>query len=287
MARIGRALAVTALAVLGFAGCRNVQTPAGYVGYVTQGAILGKSRFYALQSGPTSSGLGWLLSVINVSVTPYTYTEDFTGDNAVLSRDNMRVSFRVHLLWKVDAERVKDLVEHYTTLEMGKRSEEVVRVAYDSFLREPLRTYARDEVQKLNGLEIKDRITEVGDLLAKRMGTLTKDTPFAVISAVVGNIQYPKEVADAVAEKMAATQVLERKQTEIEIEQREAQKRVVQAEGIGKAMAIINERLSAQYLQHEAIEAQKAMVGSPNHTTVYLPVGPMGVPLVGTLEHGK
>jgi len=199
----------------------------------------------------------------------------------------MRVSFRVHLLWKVDAERVKDLVEHYTTLEMGKRSEEVVRVAYDSFLREPLRTYARDEVQKLNGLEIKDRITEVGDLLAKRMGTLTKDTPFAVISAVVGNIQYPKEVADAVAEKMAATQVLERKQTEIEIEQREAQKRVVQAEGIGKAMAIINERLSAQYLQHEAIEAQKAMVGSPNHTTVYLPVGPMGVPLVGTLEHGK
>src|SRR5439155_1152907 len=83
------------------------------------------------------------------------------------------------------------------------------------------------------------------------------------ISAVVGNIQYPKEVADAVAEKMAATQVLERKQTEIEIEQREAQKRVVQAEGIGKAMAIINERLTSQYLQHEAIEAQKAMVGSP------------------------
>ncbi len=235
MARSGRALAVTALAVLAFAGCRNVQTPAGYVGYVTQGAILGKSRFYALQSGPTSSGLGWLLSVINVSVTPYTYTEDFTADNAVLSR----------------------------------------------------RTYARDEVQKLNGLEIKDRITEVGDAIAKRMATLTKDTPFAVISAVVGNIQYPKEVADAVAEKMAATQVLERKQTEIEIEQREAQKRVVQAEGIGKAMAIINERLTSQYLQHEAIEAQKAMVGSPNHSTVYLPVGPMGVPLVGTLEHGK
>ena len=288
MARSGRALAVTALAVLAFAGCRNVQTPAGYVGYVTQGAILGKSRFYALQSGPTSSGLGWLLSVINVSVTPYTYTEDFTADNAVLSRDNMRVSFRVHLLWKVETERVKDLVEHYTTtLDMGKRSEEVVRVAYDNFLREPLRTYARDEVQKLNGLEIKDRITEVGDAIAKRMGTLVKETPFAVISAVVGNIQYPKEVADAVAEKMAATQVLERKQTEIEIEQREAQKRVVQAEGIGKAMAIINERLSAQYLQHEAIEAQKAMVGSPNHTTVYLPVGPMGVPLVGTLEHGK
>ena len=36
------------------------------------------------------------------------------------------------------------------------------------------------------------------------------------------------------------------------------------------------------YIQHEAIEAQKLMVNSPNHTTVYIPVGPMGVPLTGT-----
>jgi len=100
---------------------------------------------------------------------------------------------------------VKDLVEHYTTLDQGRQSEQVVRIAYDNFLREPLRTYARDEVQKLNGLE----------------------------------------------------------------------------------MATISERLTGQYLQHEAIEAQKAMVGSPNHTTIYLPIGPTGVPLVGTLEHAK
>src|SRR5437667_10533496 len=189
MARIGRALAVTALAVLGFAGCRNVQTPAGYVGYVTQGAILGRARFYALQSGPTSSGLGWLLHVTNVSVTPYTYTEDFTGDSAVLSRDNLRVSFRVHLLWKVDAERVKDLVEHYTTLEQGRQSEEVVRVAYNNLLREPLRNFARDEVQKLNGLDIKDRISESGDLSAKRMGTLPRATPLPAVRSALGNIQ--------------------------------------------------------------------------------------------------
>jgi len=26
------------------------------------------------------------------------------------------------------------------------------------------------------------------------------------------------------------------------------------------------------------------MVGSPNHTTVYITVGPMGVPLVGTFD---
>jgi hypothetical protein len=30
------------------------------------------------------------------------------------------------------------------------------------------------------------------------------------------------------------------------------------------------------------IEAQKMMVNSPNHTSVHVPVGPMGVPLTGT-----
>jgi hypothetical protein len=47
-------------------------------------------------------------------------------------------------------------------------------------------------------------------------------------------------------------------------------------------MQIIRGQLSAMYIQHEAIEAQKLMVNSPNHTVVYIPVGPMGVPLTGT-----
>ena len=37
------------------------------------------------------------------------------------------------------------------------------------------------------------------------------------------------------------------------------------------------------YIQHEAIEAQKQMVNSPNHTVVYIPVGPMGVPITATM----
>jgi hypothetical protein len=61
---------------------------------------------------------------------------------------------------------------------------------------------------------------------------------------------------------------------------------VAEAEGIAQSMQIINERLTTQYLQHEAIEAQKAMVGSPNHTTIYIPVGPLGVPVVQTADVG-
>lgn len=278
------AATVVLLGVVWLMGAFNPYTPAGYVGYITQGALFGKTKFYGLQTGPTSPGRTWLLDVTNVSITPYTYTENFTGENSVLSRDNLKIGFRVHLVWKVRRDHIKDFVEKYSTLYDDKKPDKIVQDSYNNFLREPLRTYARDEIQRLNGLEIKDKITPIGDAVFTRVQALTKDTPFEVTSTVVGNIQYPEEVANAVAKKMATTQMLEQKATELKIEEQKKAIRVVEAEGIAKAMEIIQAKLTSNYLQHEAIEAQKAMVGSPNHTTVYIPVGPMGVPLVGTFD---
>ena len=106
-----------------------------------------------------------------------------------------------------------------------------------------------------------------------RIRAYADGSPFVITSVVVGNVQYPEEVADAVSRKLAATQELQRKDTEIEIERKERTKREVQAQGIANAMQIIRGQLSAMYIQHEAIEAQKLMVNSPNHTVVYIPVG--------------
>jgi regulator of protease activity HflC (stomatin/prohibitin superfamily) len=274
-----------------FLGSANPFTPAGYVGYLTKGAIVGRSHFYGIQRGPISSGRTWLLDVTNVSVTPYTYTEDFTGDEAVLSRDNLKIAFRVHTVWRVDDGRVPLFMERYSTTvgpsnnhDIEKTPDAIVKVAYGNFVREPLRTFARDEVQRRNGLEVKDALIPIGDAVLARIRAYADGSPFVITSVVVGNVQYPAEVADAVARKLAATQELQRKDTEIEIERKERTKREVQAQGIANAMEIIRGQLSPMYVQHEAIEAQKTMVNSPNHTVVYIPVGPMGVPLTGTFS---
>ncbi len=268
------------------AGSRNPYTPAGYVGYLTKRAVFGKSGFYGVQRGPTSAGRQWLIEVTNVSITPYTYTEEFVGDQAVLSRDNLKISFAVHTVWRVNDERVPLFMERFSTTVTNGNTEKspdaIVKVAYAHFVREPLRTYARDEVQRRNGLSVKDELIPIGQAVLARIQQYADASPFVISSVVVGNVQYPSEVADAVSRKLAATQELERKDTEIEIERKERTKREVQAAGIANAMQIIRGQLSALYVQHEAIEAQKLMVNSPNHTTVYIPVGPMGVPLTGT-----
>jgi regulator of protease activity HflC (stomatin/prohibitin superfamily) len=271
-------------------GSRNPYTPAGYVGYLTKGAIFGKARFYGIQRGPTSAGRVWLLDVTNVSITPYTYTEDFTRDDAVLSRDNLKIAFRVHTVWRVDDTRVPLFMERFSTTSIGgdqeKEPDAIVKIAYGHFVREPLRTYARDEVQRRNGMEVKDALIPIGDAVLARIRAYSAGSPFVINSVVVGNVQYPEEVANAVSRKLAATQELQRKDTEIEIERKERTKREVQAQGIANAMQIIRGQLSPMYIQHEAIEAQKQMVNSPNHTVVYIPVGPMGVPLTGTFAAG-
>ena len=267
-------------------GASNPSTPAGYVGYLTKSSVFGKTRFYGVQRGPVSAGRTWLLHVTNISVTPYTYSETFTGDDAVLSRDNLKIAFGVHTVWRIDETKVPMFMDRFSTTVnsdvIQKDPDAIVKTAYSNFVREPLRTFARDEVQRRNGMEVKEALIPIGDAVLNRIHQYAADSPFVLTSVVVGNVQYPAAVSDAVSLKLAATQELQRKDTEIEIERKERTKREVQAQGIANAMQIIRGQLNAMYIQHEAIEAQKLMVNSPNHTVVYIPVGPMGVPLTGT-----
>ena len=281
-------VAVLSAILVWLAGSHNPITPAGYVGYLTRGAVFGRSHFVGVQRGPTSAGRSWLMDVTNISVTPYTYSENFTKDEAVLTRDNLKIAFAVHTVWRVDANQVPLFMERFSTTlasaTLEKEPDAIVKVAYANFIREPLRTFARDEVQRRNGLEVKDALVPIGDAVLRRIREYAQGTPFVITSVVVGNVQYPAEVSDAVSRKLAATQELLRKDTEIAIERKEREKREVQAQGIANAMQIIRGQLSPMYIQHEAIEAQKQMVNSPNHTVVYIPVGPMGVPITGAMN---
>lgn len=106
------------------------------------------------------------------------------------------------------------------------------------------------------------------------------DSPFELLKLVVGNIDYPDIVAKAVENKLAAQQLLEEKETQKQIAQKDAEIRIEEAKGIAEAQRIINSTLTPNYLQHEAIQAQLKMANSPNHTTVYIPSGTNGIPLI-------
>ena len=269
MKRIGMLILLGSFVV--FFGCTNPSTPAGHEGYVKENPrIWGKGGFRGELKGPANYGVSlWRNEVENVDFRPQTYAETFN----ILAKDELNISFRFQTIIKVKPGTVKTVVEGYAGSQFYKR-----------YIKEPLRAMVRKNVQTLQSREVKEKRNEIAESVMSELKSYLSNTPFVVISGVVGNIDYPKVVTEAVEKKLAAKQLLDEKETQREIAKKDAEIRIEEARGIAEAQKIINSTLTQNYLQHEAINAQLKMASSPNHTTVYIPSGQNGIPLIGTLK---
>jgi len=247
----------------------NPYTPAGHEGHVYERPrVFGKGGLRGFLQGPGNYGVSlWRNEVINIDMRPNTYDEHFK----ILAKDDLNVAFRFHAVISLKPGTVKEVVQNYGGLNWYKR-----------FIKEPFRTFVRDAVQTYESREIKASRATIADGVSEKMTDHLKGSPFKLVSLVVGNVDYPDVVAQAVEKKLAAQQLLEEKQVQRDIAKKDAEIRIEEAKGIAEAQKIINSTLTTNYLQHEAIQAQRAMASSPNHTTVYIPVGPNGIPVVYT-----
>jgi SPFH domain / Band 7 family len=271
MTRNTRALALLAV-LAAAAACSNPYTPAGHEGYVYERPrVLGEGGFQGVVHGPGNFGVSLLRNeVINIDLRPQTYTEEFR----ILAGDDLNVSFDVHAVLAIEPGRVESVVTEYGGAEW-----------YVRFVKEPFRTLVRTAVQTRASGEIKQAREAIASAVRAELEQYLSQTPFQVRSLVVGNIDYPEIVSKAVEQKLASLQLLEEKATQREIAKRDAEIRVEEARGIAEAQRIINATLTPNYLQHEAIQAQLHMADAPNHTTVYIPVGTNGIPLVENVAH--
>ena len=272
---------------------RNPVTPAGYAGYVTRGAIAGKSEFVKVQYGPTSSGAGWLLDVVNVPVTPRTFEEDFSGAEGIVSGDNTRISFAVNVTMRLRQDPtgkqdwVRTYVEKKTTLHDGDTPEMIMKNTYVSNLRQPIRGFVRLAAEAHKGLDIQDNMPKIAEDVNEAVQALTENTPFEVTSITIGRIHYPETVTNQVASNLIATQHIEQAKIQVDLTTRDASMLVIDNEGLAAAADIINKSITPQWLQYQALLAQQENVKSISVTNLMIEVGPMGVPTVGGVSPGK
>lgn len=247
----------------------NPNTPAGHEGYVYEKPrMFGAGGFRGQLKGPENLGISlWRNKVINVDFRPQTHAENFK----ILAKDELNVSFRFQAIIKVKPGSIKEVVEDFAAANF-----------YPRYIKEPMRAMVRKSVQSLNSRDIKEKRKEIANEVSAELEVYLEGTPFVLISSAVGNIDYPDVVTKAVEKKLAAKQLLDEKETQKEIAKKDAEIRIEEAKGIAAAQKIINTTLTSNYLQHEAIQAQLKMASSPNHTTVYIPSGENGIPLVKT-----
>ena len=175
---------------------------------------------------------GWY-RVSNVSVTPYTYTEDFAGDEARAEPrqlDDRRP--RVHTVWRVDDwPASRSFMERFSTTSpiAGTTSappDAIVKVGVSELrARTAAHVRAATRCSGATGSSIKEALRPAN----WRTPCWPASAPIRAGSSVVhchaasssATCNTPRRVSAAVSRKLAATQELQRKDTEIEIEQKE------------------------------------------------------------------
>ena len=273
----------------------NVRVTAGYASYIYSKPILGQGEFKEVIFGPASTGLRWRLWGQSVSITPFTYSEAFDADSAILAKDKLPLSSQAHIVWRLKPEEksVRRFMEEFGGWENTGDPDKIAKAAYDQFIREPFRTITRSVVAQYNGLDVNEFLPQISHEIEGKVRELLKNTPFEVMSVVMGNASPPQQVIVAIAGKVALNQTLEQKTVEeqiaaknIEIERKNGEaagaRAAAQALEQAKAISSITAVLSPayiQYLQAENIKgADRVYVPLSAGPQLVLPVKEKGEP---------
>jgi regulator of protease activity HflC (stomatin/prohibitin superfamily) len=275
------------------ANSNNVQAPAGYATYVIERPILGTTVFKGVILGPNSTGRNWRYYGDSVSVTPYSYSEEFKGSESIIAKDKLAMIGDGHIVWRIrgDNENIRTYMEKFGGLDDAHSTDETARLSYSNYIQQPFKTLIREEFATQNGLDIPNNVAAMSENITKKLQERLAATPFEILQVVIGNAQPPAVVLDQIAAKVAKTQELARKVTEQSIA--DANKAIEQANGeaegeravaLAKQRKLANQALSdsitPQLIQYLAIENMKGA------ERIYVPTGSNGIPLVGTLPFG-
>jgi hypothetical protein len=270
----------------------NVRVSAGYASYVYSKPIVGKSMFKQVLFGPASTGLSWRLDGQRVSTTPFTYSEKFDSENAILGKDKLPLSSQAHIVWRLkpETESVRRFMEEFGGWESSADPDKIAKESYDQFIREPFRTITRSVVAQYNGLDVNESLPVISREIETQVKALLEKTPFEVMSVVMGNSSPPQAVIVAISAKVALNQTLEMKTVEEQIAEKNiaierkngeaagarfAAQSKEQAKAISELTAVLDP-LYIEFLQAENVKGAER---------VYLPLG-AGPHLVLPLKEG-
>jgi regulator of protease activity HflC (stomatin/prohibitin superfamily) len=187
----------------------------------------------------------------------------------ILALDKINMRFSAQALISLKKGSVKDIVENYSGIDW-----------YKAKVQKVFRSLVRNAVQKYNSGEIKANRLGIQNEVKLGLTEFLNGTPILLEKVVVGNIDFPAKIVNEIENRVAMEEKEKAMDIKDQIAKKEAKIRVTEAIGIRESQEIINASLTDRYLQYEAIKAQASLAGSPNHTTIYIPTGNNGIPIV-------
>ncbi len=241
--RLGAAVLCTVLLMLTLTSCTTVR----------QGTVGVKQRFGKLDDRIITAGL--------VGVNPFTTrvvkvpirTVNREVELALPSKEGLNVQCDISILYRIEPDKVPQIIAT-----IGPDYEQAVIVSV-------FRSAAADICARYFAKDMHSAQRSVIEAeIATHMNGVLEDRGIVIESVLMKSIKLPAGLAKAIEDKLEAEQRAQQMVFILQRERSEAERRVIEAEGIRDAQLVLTEGLNENIIRYQSIEAFKQLSASPN-----------------------
>jgi prohibitin 1 len=245
--------------VIAFSQCWTV-IPAGHTGVID---FLGNVSDKTLKPGVNLVNPMAMVEKMSIK------TQELKELMSVPSKEGLSVDLEISLLFKLNSEKANDIYKtvgpNYADIILVPQFRSVVRGVTARYEAKALYTASRE---KLAG--------EILDELEKLVGP----RGITVEQAPLRQIKLPERLTKSIEEKLQAEQESQRMAFILQKEEKEADRKRIEARGIADFQDIVSKGISDQLLQWKGIEATEKLANSSNTKVIVIGSGKNGLPLI-------
>jgi regulator of protease activity HflC (stomatin/prohibitin superfamily) len=228
--------------------------------------------FKTLGGGTSKEVLGEGMHIIPIwnHVIPYdTRVHEMKEPLVVLSANGLTLRVDASVRYRPKTEELYEL-----QTQIGPDyDQKVIGPIVRSETRKVFGRYSPEEIYSTKREEIERQIYE--EVLRALEGK------HVVVEAVlIRDVDLPEAIKNAIADKLAEEQRSQKMRFTLDKERQEADRKVIEAQGIAKYQTIVRQGLTPEYLQFKGIEATERLAASPNAKVVIVGSPKSGLPLI-------
>lgn len=224
---------------------------------IRQGEVGVKRKLGKIKSQPLMEGVQVFNPLLTRIIKVPARTINIEVRSPLPSKEGLTVQSDVSILYRVDGSLAPRIVE-----QIGPNYEEVMILpVFRSAVADIAARYYAKDMHTGQRAEIEKSIREL-------MTSQLKDRGFTVESVLLKSISLPAGLTRAIEQKLEAEQDAQRMQFVLDKERQEAQRRIIEAEGVRDAQKLINEGLTPLLIKFKAIEAFNKLSTSPNSKVI-------------------
>lgn len=219
---------------------------------IRPGQIGVKTRFGQFKGDPKDGGIMWYNPFIaRVERVPIrTINRELTID--LPSKEGLTIRSDISILYHIEPAAVKKVIA-----EIGTDYDKIITSVFRSASADVCANYFAKDMHS-------GRRDNIEREIAQKMNGYLKDRGFTIESVLLKSIILPQGLARAIEDKLEAEQQAQRMEFVLITEEKEAQRKRIEAEGDRNAQKILSDGLTPEILKLRSIEVLRELARSNN-----------------------